>query len=152
MEWSRMAVASLFMAALPMLGQPTDGISTVTTLAALKDHARPLLIFAPEANDSRLVKQVSLLSEHSKDAAERDLLAVSVSKRGSYPAGYRLAEPDLAEARRRFHVAPEEFVVVLVGKDGGEKLRSDAPVAFEKLRDLIDAMPMRRDELKGKAR
>jgi hypothetical protein len=37
-----------------------------------------------------------------------------------------------------------------VGRDGGEKLRSAEPVAPEELFDLVDAMPMRRREMRGK--
>ena len=52
-----------------------------------------------------------------------------------------------AAARLRFHIAPDAFVVILLGKDGGEKLRSDQPIAYEALRDTIDAMPMRQKEM-----
>jgi hypothetical protein len=36
-----------------------------------------------------------------------------------------------------------------VGKDGGEKLRSDTVVSPEQLFSIIDAMPMRKDEMKN---
>jgi hypothetical protein len=39
-----------------------------------------------------------------------------------------------------------DFVVVLVGKDGGEKFRTKKPISVLKLDDLVDAMPMRRQE------
>jgi hypothetical protein len=38
------------------------------------------------------------------------------------------------------------FAVVLVGKDGGEKRRSNDVVAVEELFAQIDAMPMRQSE------
>jgi hypothetical protein len=37
--------------------------------------------------------------------------------------------------------------VVLIGKDGGVKLRNDYVVAPQKILDLIDGMPMRRAEI-----
>ncbi|RZA09221.1 MAG: DUF4174 domain-containing protein [Proteobacteria bacterium] len=40
----------------------------------------------------------------------------------------------------------EGFLVILIGKDGEEKLRSLKPVALEKITKLIDSMPMRKDE------
>lgn len=36
--------------------------------------------------------------------------------------------------------------VLLIGKDGGVKLRRDAPVTADEIIGLIDAMPMRRRE------
>jgi hypothetical protein len=120
----------------------------------MRDRARPLLIFAPAADDARLLEQVRLVSAHGAEAAERDLVLVAVAapEHGSFPAGQRLADGDVAGARRRFHVGQGEFVVVLVGKDGGEKLRSGTPISFERLRETIDAMPMRREEMKAKGR
>jgi hypothetical protein len=40
------------------------------------------------------------------------------------------------------------FEVLVVGKDGGIKLRHDKPVAVSEITALIDTMPMRRDEMK----
>ena len=40
------------------------------------------------------------------------------------------------------------FGVALVGKDGGVKLSRQAPVSTETLFRTIDAMPMRRDEMR----
>jgi len=37
-------------------------------------------------------------------------------------------------------------MVVLIGKDGGEKLRSAQPITAERLFATIDAMPMRQSE------
>jgi hypothetical protein len=43
---------------------------------------------------------------------------------------------------------PNDFAVLLVGKDGGVKLSSERPVLTENLSALIDTMPMRRREMK----
>lgn len=42
----------------------------------------------------------------------------------------------------------EEFAVVLIGRDGGEKFRSDDPVSVEELFSKIDEMPVRRREMR----
>jgi hypothetical protein len=133
-------------------GQKGVGVSTTVTLSEMRDRVRPLLIFAPTANDARLLEQVRVVSEHAKEAADRQLVTVAVAEDGNSQAGHRLADADVAEARRRFHVRPGEFAVVLVGKDGGEKLRAAKPFSFDTLRDAIDAMPMRREEMKGNLR
>ena len=38
------------------------------------------------------------------------------------------------------------FAAILIGKDGGIKLRADRPVAPDQLFGLIDSMPMRANE------
>ena len=56
-------------------------------------------------------------------------------------------------ARRSAGVStPREFTVILVGLDGGEKLRRDGLIAVETLNARIDAMPMRRRELREDGR
>ena len=45
-----------------------------------------------------------------------------------------------------------DFVVILIGKDGGEKLRSRHPLRVESLTKGIDAMPMRQDEMRSRSR
>ena len=125
-------------------------MSSTVTLDGLKNQARPLLIFAPSAQDMRLMDQVGVLQANQKGAKERDLLAVAVPETGEVSVGKMLAPEEAAKARQRFHVGPGEFAVVLVGKDGGEKLRSAKPLAFKRLEDVIDGMPMRQEEMHGK--
>ena len=55
---------------------------------------------------------------------------------------------EAASLRSRFHVAPGTFAVVLVGKDGGEKFRATHPVSAAELTTLVDAMPMRQQEMR----
>ncbi|MGY4536739.1 hypothetical protein ACVW0P_001153 [Mucilaginibacter sp. UYNi724] len=40
------------------------------------------------------------------------------------------------------------FTVTLTGKDGGEKYRNSQPITLQKLYGIIDAMPMRKKEMK----
>ena len=50
--------------------------------------------------------------------------------------------------RARYSVEDNQFATVLIGKDGGEKLRRDGLMPTDTLFDTIDAMPMRRDEIR----
>lgn len=45
-------------------------------------------------------------------------------------------------------ILEERFAVVLIGKDGGEKYRSCTPISSRNIFDRIDAMPMRRSEIR----
>ena len=118
-----------------------------TTLASLRDTYRPLLLFAARPDDPALLAQLHKLKEVAPGLTERQVLLVAIPFNNPSPTDVSLTPADALAARRRFHVAPADFTAILLGKDGGEKLRSKDPVSFEKLRDLIDTMPMRRQEM-----
>ena len=119
-------------------------------LAEFRDHARPLLIFAPDAQDPQLRAQLAILEQHAAEAKDRDLVALALPLQGDVPAGTHLETGRADVLRRRFRIGPAEFAVVLIGKDGGEKLRSAVPFSMEKLISTIDAMPMRQDEMQAR--
>ncbi len=50
--------------------------------------------------------------------------------------------------RTRYAIKSGEFRALLVGKDGGVKLSSPTPLSSGTLFLTIDAMPMRRDEIR----
>jgi hypothetical protein len=56
----------------------------------------------------------------------------------------------VASIQKRFDVSPKSFAVVLVGKDGGVKLKRNVKVRLEEVFTLIDSMPMRQDEMRQK--
>jgi hypothetical protein len=55
---------------------------------------------------------------------------------------------DLGRGQLRESLQIDEFEIILIGKDGGVKLRSKTPISLEELFSLIDAMPMRRQEMR----
>ena len=118
-----------------------------TTLAQLRDRYRPLLLFAASPDDPSLLAQLTRLKEAAPGLQERDVLVIAVPYNDPSPTELSLSSADAQAARRSFHVAPGDFIAILLGKDGGEKYRSQKPVSFDKLRDKIDAMPMRKDEM-----
>lgn len=120
----------------------------LTTLADLQDHARPLLIFAGKPDDSQLVIQLRTLKEHAAEAQDRQIVPLAVVYNNPSPTEAKLTATDSETTRRRFRVSPDDFVVILIGKDGGEKLRSAKPLPMSKLADTIDSMPMRQTEVK----
>ncbi len=126
-----------------------QGVTGQTTLAQLKDRARPLLIFAAKPDDPQLEIQIRTLKEHASAVQERDVVPVTVVYNNPEPATAASFAPEEALAvRRRFNVPPDMFTVILIGKDGGEKLRSSKPLSMEKLNETIDSMPMRQEEMK----
>lgn len=105
-------------------------------LASYRDRTRLLVVLAAGDADPELKAQRRLYTSDKAGNRERDLVIVEA-----------LDGTDLgATLRRRFAVPAGEFRAILVGKDGGAKLRSASPIPSETLFAEIDAMPMRQDE------
>ncbi len=145
------------LATVLLLTAPTMSLSAQTqtnTLAALRDHARPLLIFAG-ANDARAEQQYGDVTNHARQAMERDIRVVmltpmTILRDGPVSPEAHVSTEEQTRLRRRFHIAPDDFTVILIGKDGGEKLRSSTPIPWNKLAVTIDAMPMRQAEMQSR--
>ena len=137
------AAAAIAAALLPGKA-PTDaaGGDTALTLAAMLWQKRPLLIFAPRG-DIRIARQRELIAGSEAAVRQRDLAIVTIV--GDAVSG---AADGAGALRRRYNVDPAAFAIVLVGKDGGEKLRSAEPLPAARLFATIDAMPMRRGEMR----
>ena len=94
---------------------------------------RMVLIFG---NNTTLVqRQLALLQKDSSGLAERDLIVKQV-KPGDYLYESYQIKPD------------EPFTVILIGKDGGEKYRSNSILTANRLFAMVDAMPMRQSEMR----
>ena len=102
------------------------------TLAQMKWDRRVLIVAAPFPQDPAL-------AGWDAAARERDLAVVTIV--GDRVSG---ADDGAAGLRKRYRLPVGRFVAILIGKDGGEKLRSAKPIAAEVLAETIDAMPMRR--------
>ncbi len=114
-------------------------------LKPLQWKARVLVVSAPKRDDSGLRAQDAILKNDVDGQAERDLKVIRlVGTEG--PAGV-----DVQALRERLSLPPDRFEVVLVGKDGTTVLRRRQPVALDDLFDRIDAMPMRRDEIRKRS-
>lgn len=105
-------------------------------LDALKWRSRPVLVFADDPAGAAYRAQFALLRKARAGVEERDIIVFSDTAPGSSGA-----------LRARLKV--EGFTLVLIGKDGGVKLRADSPVAPEDLFRTIDRMPMRQREMSG---
>ncbi|TKD52847.1 DUF4174 domain-containing protein [Sphingomonas baiyangensis] len=109
----------------------------------IEREKRTLIVFAPSQRDARLARQLALLDSDRGVLADRDVHVVKVvgdSVAGAYDYAGHL--------RARYGVANESFETVLLGRDGGVKLRTDDAVALPRLAATIDAMPMRQREMR----
>jgi hypothetical protein len=112
---------------------------------------RLLLIFAPDENDSFFKKLQSEIIAQKAEVEDRDLLVFEVLGRGSSRINTtHLNQVNVDSIRRRFSVPQRSFRVILIGKDGGIKLKRDDQTNLEAIFELIDSMPMRKDEIRQK--
>lgn len=110
---------------------------------------RLLLVFAPAEDDPRLARQMALSRAHGDGLAERDLLLMEIiGSKEMRIEGHAGSLGDAKALRDRHNVASDEFAVILIGKDGGIKRRQPHPFEAEDLFATIDAMPMRRREMR----
>jgi len=123
-------------------------LGSATAVAAdLDDYlweSRPLLLFAPTAGDPRLAETLGRIDAGRCEFTERDMVLGVVVTAGSSTLYGQPIDPD--ESRRlaeQYGVGRDDFTVVLVGKDGGEKLRIDDVPDLQTIYGVIDGMPMR---------
>lgn len=118
-------------------------------LESLKGDKRPLLLFSKSRSFAPLDKQIDLLRDYRPDMRERDMIVLSTtgSQETSAAIGYVAIQRGTArQLRRRFQPASMGLTVILIGKDGDEKARWQQVVEPQEIFDLIDSMPMRRQE------
>lgn len=106
----------------------------VSDLTQYRWHNRPLVIFAPSKTDPAYITQMSMLEKQQAELAERDIIVL-------------IDTSPTANGTLRKQLNPKGFEVVLVGKDGGMKLRETTPLDTEVLLSTIDKMPMRQARL-----
>jgi len=150
-----MSVLSLILVLFPAFALAQQSPS----LASLKDKNRVLLVSAQTDQDPGFQQQIAILNHHAQEMKDRDLvlLPVLIHIGGAASADtLRTIHPPVAsdaeqiDLRRHFHIETAQFTVILIGKDGGEKLRQHTPITIQKLNATIDAMPMRRDEMRSR--
>ena len=109
---------------------------TMGTQAAWNKN-RILYVFDQDRNTKSVKHQLELLSEQTEGCKERHMEIIVVSE-----------SPKRGLLQRKYSYTGDAFMIILVGKDGSEKYRSQSPVKPEELFAIIDAMPMRKYEIR----
>jgi hypothetical protein len=110
---------------------------------------RLLLVFAPSEEYVRYRGLRKQIRNQEGEIVDRDLLVFHIFESGESRLGNSSIDQQLAaQLRNRFSAKPGEFTVVLIGKDGGEKLRRGTDVDIAEIFALIDSMPMRQREMR----
>ena len=134
---------------------PLSAGAQQNVVAALEGLSRILIVSAEEAfppRDGSAAHQIAMIDPAGY--VERDLVILYAHTDGVWLVSFDdgsmasvLTADDPADMLTSYDVAVGEFQAILVGKDGTEKLRSDAPLSADELFAVIDAMPMRQAEM-----
>ncbi len=130
-----LAAAACFAGMCAAAAAPARAGSALDQLRLLRDEARPIVVVSDAPGDPRVAAQLSALDRAERGLAERDMRVLREA-RGGGPLRAALGLPD------------HGFAVVLLGKDGTIKAVWHAPVEPARVFALIDAMPMRRREMR----
>jgi len=145
-----MLIRTLIFAAASIVGTHSFAASSDAPLAQEIGKTRPLIVIAASAADPVLVKLKTSLSEpdNQRAFAERDIILFTVidghGQRDGRDMSVAASKALIEELRLRPGPLPR---VILVGKDGGKKLERHGSIALNELFGIIDAMPMRQDEM-----
>ena len=129
--------------AAPVSAQATDAtvpdaLFVPANSVALDDFRwkrRPVVVFADSADDPAFIEQMDLLRSREDELVERDVIVLTDTD----PA---------AKGAMRLKMRPRGFMLVLIGKDGGIKLRKPFPWSVREISRSIDKMPMRQREIR----
>ncbi|MFU8864782.1 MAG: DUF4174 domain-containing protein [Rhodobacterales bacterium] len=96
---------------------------------------RLIVVFADTPNDPRFIQQMDLLSADIPAVLTRDIIVLTDTD----PA---------ARSELRRTLRPRGFMMVLMDKDGGVKLRKPAPWDMREISRSIDKWPTRQQEIR----
>ena len=142
-----------FRSALAVIFAATSAAFTPALAAAaeLSDYLwqrRPLLVFAPTQSDPRLVETVARIAATGCGFADRDMVLGRIVADGTSTLDGQMLDTNQAQQLfSRFGIGADGFSVVLIGKDGGEKLRVNDVPDIQTIYTVIDGMPMRGAEM-----
>jgi hypothetical protein len=122
----------------------------ITSLDDFQWKNRLLIIYSADQKSLQLEEQLAKISINKEGYKERDLKVIIL--KNQKVEIWRSNENHLLD----FHQIIKElnieekqpFQNLLIGKDGGVKLKSNSPISNEKLFRTIDAMPMRQREMR----
>ena len=114
---------------------------------------RLLFLFAPNRSHPFFDSLQKSIANEQAEVADRDLVIFEILESGNSRMDTSDLDPKVTQSLRdKFDARPGRFAIILVGKDGSVKLNREEQTRLEDIFALIDAMPMRREEMRQKSR
>ncbi len=120
---------------------------------SLKTHQwqnRLLLVIAKDSADLNFQQQIYHLSQNQKDLIERKLVVYKVLPNQLCMGLENMEMVSSHDLYKKYNPQSTAFKVVLIGLDGRVKLKQTELLYIDNLNGVIDAMPMRMNELRNK--
>jgi hypothetical protein len=123
------------------------------SLNSYRWKSRLVLLFTPSPDDPMFERQVKLLRGQNEEFEDRNVVFLFITPDGKFEnTGRFLNQADAQKMYQKFGVEQFQFELVLVGLDGYEKFRAENRITPPSvLMNLIDQMPMRASELRGRS-
>jgi hypothetical protein len=113
---------------------------------------RLLVVFTPSQDHSDYQSLIKEMQDQRNGLRERDVLVFEILEKGpSRLANFPLQKDSVDFLREKFSVGQGSFLVILIGKDGEEKIRRQK-VNLAEIFSVIDGMPMRQREMKERGK
>ncbi|RUA34255.1 MAG: hypothetical protein DSY77_06075 [Bacteroidetes bacterium] len=121
-----------------------------TSLDDFQWKNRLLIIYSNDQKSAPFEGQLAKISQNKEGYQKRDLKVIILKNQKvdiwNSNENHHLDFHQIVKKLNIEEIQP--FQNLLIGKDGGVKLRSNSPISNEKLFETIDAMPMRRREMR----
>lgn len=132
-----------------VVGFVSEPAEKITDLSEYRWKNRLVFLFAPSETDSAYQRMKDQIQELQPDLDERDVVLFRIFENGKSRVDDSLLGKSAADAlRKKYDIKTGALTLVLVGKDGSEKLRQKGDIDFQTVFDRIDAMPMRQREMR----
>ncbi|WP_397447374.1 DUF4174 domain-containing protein [Polaribacter sp. R77954] len=109
---------------------------------------RVLLVFTDDKADVNLQKQIINLSKEKKGLIERRVKIYRFVK-NEFKVDFKTNWTSSKVKENKYKNESESFKIVLIGLDGGIKLKQNDILTTKKLFAIIDRMPMRKSEIRN---
>ena len=138
------ALVMVFMMAANVSGTGSGPLD----LKSYKWKYRLLLVFASSPEDPLFQQLKREVERQRHEILDRDILMFHIFPNQVH-VDQRIFDGSAAHAlRKEYSIPSHAFGAILIGKDGGEKLRQNGRTDLGEIFSRIDAMPMRQREMK----
>ena len=144
-------MATIFMIVPAQNANGQNGDDNSFSLQDYEWERRILVVAAPDRNAEAYRNILTTLESNRSGLEERHILIVLLPdnaepslmlKAGDQP------EIDQQMLRDQLNLEPDQLSFLLIGKDGGIKMREQDSLSLESVFNRIDQMPMRKQEMK----
>lgn len=131
---------------------------SILSAQTLEDHIwenRVVVLFSDDVKNEKVDQQLSEFHNQEESLADRKLVIYTIQGKTTYVFDAKSNMLESSKIKLDNQLINElkdasNFVIVLIGLDGGVKLKSEKVRSRKSIYDKIDGMPMRRSEITKK--